>query len=79
LQERLPFLRGLGTSLMMLGRRAVYLLSAVGYSGMAAFAVSLAFGLACGGRSLLRTALCEVSGKSGRKPSSAGNSPENST
>jgi hypothetical protein len=29
LQERLPFLRGLGTSLMMLGRRAVYLLSAV--------------------------------------------------
>lgn len=37
---------GLGTTLTMLGRRAAYLLSAIGYSGMAVFAVSLAFGLA---------------------------------
>ena len=37
---------GLGTSLTMIGRRAAYLISAIGNAGLAAFAVGIAFGLA---------------------------------
>jgi hypothetical protein len=40
---------GLGTSLTMLGRRAAYLISAIGNAGLATFAVNLAVGLAVHG------------------------------